>query len=65
MPDTEDPATNIYDMRLTQHEDGYIYGVFCAERHDNSMPADLSAATATAAIARTRDLKTWERLPRP
>ena len=63
MPDTEDPATNIYDMRLTQHEDGYIYGVFCAERHDDSMPADLSAATATAAIARTRDLKTWERLP--
>ena len=58
-----DPATNIYDMRLTQHEDGWIYGVFCAERHDDSQPGDLSAATATAAIARTRDLKTWERLP--
>ena len=58
MPDTDDPATNIYDMRLTRHEDGYIYGVFCAERHDDSRPADLSAATATAAIARTRDLKT-------
>ena len=63
MPDTNLPATNIYDMRLTQHEDGWIYGVFCAERHDDSRPGDLSAATATAAIARTRDLKTWERLP--
>ena len=63
MPDTDDPATNIYDMRLTRHEDGWIYGVFCAERHDPSQPADLSAATATAGIARTRDLKTWERLP--
>ena len=63
MPDTLIPATNIYDMRLTQHEDGWIYGVFCAERHDDSQPDNLSAATATAAIARTRDLKTWERLP--
>ena len=63
MPDTEDPATNIYDMRVTQHEDGWIYGVFCAERHDDSQPGNLSAATATAAIARTKDLKTWERLP--
>ena len=63
MPDTETPATNIYDMRLTQHEDGYIYGVFCAERHDDSQPGDLSAATATAGIARTKDLKKWERLP--
>ena len=63
MPDTERPATNIYDMRLTRHEDGYIYGVFCAERHDDNMPGDLSAATATAGIARTKDLKTWERLP--
>ena len=63
MPDTEDPATNIYDMRLTQHEDGWIYGVFCAERHDDSQPGNLSAATATAGIARTKDLKTWERLP--
>ena len=57
------PATNIYDMRVTQHEDGWIYGIFCAERHDESKPGDLSAATATAAIARTKDLKTWERLP--
>ena len=58
-----DPATNIYDMRVTQHEDGWIYGVFCAERHDPSQPGDLSAATATAGIARTKDLKTWYRLP--
>ena len=63
MPDTEDPATDIYDMRVTQHEDGWIYGVFCAERHDPSQPGNLSAATATAGIARTKDLKTWERLP--
>lgn len=64
MPDTEDPATNIYDMRLTAHEDGWIYGIFCAERHDPAAPqGDLSSATATAGIARTRDLVTWERLP--
>ena len=50
-------------MRITRHEDGWIYGVFCAERHDDSQPGNLSAATATAAIARTKDLKTWERLP--
>lgn len=50
-------------MRLTQHEDGWIYGLFCAERHDDSLPNDLSAATATCGIARTKDLKTWERLP--
>lgn len=63
MPEDLIPATNIYDMRLTQHEDGWIYGIFCAERHDDSQPNDLSAATATAAIARTHDLKIWERLP--
>ncbi|MBQ6433946.1 MAG: glycosidase [Bacteroidaceae bacterium] len=63
MPEAAEPATNIYDMRLTQHEDGWIYGVFCAERHDDSCPGDLSAATATAALARTRDLIMWERLP--
>jgi len=63
MPEADVPATNIYDMRLTQHEDGWIYGVFCAERHDDSQPGNLSAATATAAIARTKDLKTWQRLP--
>ena len=64
MPDDVVPATNIYDMRLTQHEDGWIYGIFCAERHDDTAPAgDLSAATATAGIARTKDLVNWERLP--
>jgi len=64
MPDTEDPATNIYDMRLTAHEDGWIYGIFCSERHDPKAAAgDLSSATATAAIARTKDLVDWERLP--
>lgn len=63
MPDTDDPATNIYDMRLTAHEDGWIYGLFCVERHDDSCPGDLSAATAACGIARTRDLETWERLP--
>ena len=63
MPDNDNPATNIYDMRITQHEDGWIYGVFCAERHDDSQPDNLSAATATAGIARTKDLKIWERLP--
>lgn len=62
MPEDIIPATNIYDMRLTAHEDGWIYGVFCAERHDDSQPGDLSAATATAAIARTKDLVKWERL---
>ena len=62
MPDTLVVATNVYDMRLTLHEDGWIYGVFCAERHDELHPTDMSAATASAAIARTKDLKTWERL---
>ena len=63
MPDDTIPATNIYDMRITQHEDGWIYGVFCAERHDDMQPDNLSAATATAGIARTKDLVNWERLP--
>lgn len=64
MPEDTIPATNIYDMRLTAHEDGWIYGVFCAERHDDTAPAgDLSSATATAAIARTKDLVHWDRLP--
>ena len=63
MPDDVVPATNVYDMRLTAHEDGYVYGVFCAERHDDSRPGDLSAATATAGIARTKDLINCERLP--
>ena len=64
MPDDIIPATNIYDMRITRHEDGWIYGIFCAERHDDNAPVgDLSAATATAGIARTKDLIKWERLP--
>ncbi len=64
MPPAEDPETNVYDMRLTAHEDGWVYGIFCAERKDPNAPAgDLSSATATAGIARTRDLQTWERLP--
>ncbi len=54
--------TNVYDMRLTQHEDGYIYGVFCSESKDTSVN-DLSAAVAAAGIVRTKDLKKWERLP--
>lgn len=64
MPDIDgNPTTNIYDMRLTQHEDSWIYGLFCAERHDDAHPGDLSAATAACGIARTKDLVTWERLP--
>lgn len=63
MPDTDVPGTNVYDMRLTRHEDGWIYGLFCVERHDDSRPNDLSAACATCGIARTRDLVNWERLP--
>lgn len=62
MPEDIVPATNIYDMRLTAHEDGYIYGLFCAERHDDTQPGDLSAATATCGIARTKNLVDWERL---
>lgn len=54
--------TNVYDMRLTKHEDGYIYGVFCSESKDNTVN-DLSAAVAAAGIVRTKDLKKWERLP--
>ena len=64
LPETENPDTNVYDMRLTAHEDGWIYGVFCSERKDPEAPAgDLSSAVATAGIARTKDLLTWERLP--
>ena len=63
MPDGDNrPATNVYDMRITQHEDGWIYGVFCVERHDETKPFDTSAATASAGIARTKDLIHWERL---
>jgi 4-O-beta-D-mannosyl-D-glucose phosphorylase len=63
MPEWGEPATNIYDMRITAHEDGWIYGVFCVERKDHEAEGDLSAATAAAGIARTRDLVNWERLP--
>lgn len=61
LPDTCKQEANVYDMRLTKHEDGYIYGVFCSESKDTSIP-DLSAAVAEAGIVRTKDLKTWERL---
>ena len=62
LPDTCPEETNVYDMRLTQHEDGWIYGVFCSESSAKD-PSDLSAAVAAAGIVRTRDLNTWERLP--
>lgn len=62
LPDTCPEETNVYDMRLTRHEDGYIYGIFCSESKDTSVK-DLSAAVAAAGIVRTKDLKTWERLP--
>ena len=62
LPDTCPEETNVYDMRLTKHEDGYIYGVFCSESKDTSV-SDLSAAVAAAGIVRTKYLKTWERLP--
>lgn len=61
LPDTCPEETNVYDMRLTKHEDGYIYGVFCSESKDKTVN-DLSAAVAAAGIVRTKDLKTWERL---
>lgn len=64
LPQTMEPDTNVYDMRLTQHDDGYIYGVFCTERKDPSAPSgDTSSAVAAAGIARTKDLIQWERLP--
>ncbi len=64
MPETGDPDINVYDMRLTMHQDGWIYGIFCTERKDPEAPAgDTSSAVAKAGIARTRDLKKWERLP--
>ncbi len=64
MPEVDNPDTNVYDMRLTQHEDGWIYGLFCTERPDpNAAPGDLSSAVAQCGIARTKDLDNWERLP--
>ena len=62
LPDTCSEETNVYDMRLTKHEDGWIYGVFCSESKDTSAN-DLSSAVAAAGIVRTKDLRTWERLP--
>ncbi|CAN5156524.1 glycoside hydrolase family 130 protein [soil metagenome] len=64
LPETDRPDINVYDMRLTRHEDGWIYGVFCSERKDPGAPEhDTSMAEAQAGIARTKDLVNWERLP--
>ncbi|MBK0377719.1 glycoside hydrolase family 130 protein [Mucilaginibacter segetis] len=64
MPETDEPDTNLYDMRLTAHEDGWIYGLFCTERRDPQAPQyDQSMAIAACGIARTKDLVTWQRMP--
>lgn len=64
LPDSYPEETNVYDMRLTQHEDGWIYGIFCSESKDpNAAAGDLTSAVAVAGIIRTKDLKNWERLP--
>ncbi|MFV8366845.1 glycosidase [uncultured Flavobacterium sp.] len=64
LPQTEEPDTNVYDMRLVNHEDGWIYGIFCTERKDPKAPAgDTSSAIANAGIVRTKDLINFERLP--
>jgi 4-O-beta-D-mannosyl-D-glucose phosphorylase len=64
IPETADPDTNVYDMRVVRHEDGWTYGLFCTERKDpKAPPEDTSTAVAACGIVRTRDLKTWERLP--
>ena len=64
LPETNDPDTNVYDIRMVQHEDGWIYGLFCTERRDPAaLPADQSAAVAQCGIVRTKDLIHWERLP--
>ncbi|PKP10922.1 MAG: glycosidase [Bacteroidetes bacterium HGW-Bacteroidetes-4] len=64
MAETSEPDTNVYDMRVVQHKDGWIYGLFCTERKDHKAPkGDTSSAVAQCGIARTKDLKTWERLP--
>lgn len=64
LEETENPDVNVYDMRLTQHEDGWIYGIFCSERKDPAAPlGDESSARAYAGIVRTHDLENWERLP--
>ncbi|MGA3179945.1 MAG: glycosidase [Verrucomicrobiota bacterium] len=63
MPERDAGETNLYDMRLVRHQDGWIYGLFCAERHDEAKPEDVAAAIARCGIARTKDLAQWERLP--
>jgi 4-O-beta-D-mannosyl-D-glucose phosphorylase len=64
LPDVDDPETNVYDMRLVRHEDGWIYGLFCAERKDPSAkPGDTSSAVASCGLCRSKDLARWERLP--
>ena len=64
LPDIDPDETNVYDMRLTAHEDGWIYGIFCSERHDpNAKLGDLSSAVAKAGIIRTKNMIDWERLP--
>lgn len=64
MPEWGEPATNVYDMRLVKHEDGWVYGLFCVERKDPAAaPGDLSSAVAACGIARTHDFIDWERLP--
>ena len=64
LPETNEPETNVYDMRLVQHEDGWLYGLFCTERRDDSVPEyNQTAALANCGIVRTRDLVNWERLP--
>jgi 4-O-beta-D-mannosyl-D-glucose phosphorylase len=64
LPETDNPDVNVYDMRLTAHQDGWIYGLFCTERKDpKAPPGDLSSAVAECGIARTKDLTQWERLP--
>ncbi|MBZ4191731.1 glycosidase [Niabella beijingensis] len=64
LPELSDTETNIYDIRLTAHEDGWIYGIFCSEkRHPDAAPGDLSSAIAASGIVRTKDLVHWERLP--
>ena len=64
IPETDEPETNLYDMRLVHHEDGWIYGIFCTERKNlQARPGDTTSAIAQCGLARTRDLKTWHRLP--
>lgn len=64
LPDINQEETNVYDMRLTAHEDGWVYGIFCSERHDpDARPGDLSSAVAKAGMVRSKDLIRWERLP--